>query len=311
MRLLVGDRRALEEDVRGELWRGAARGHTLGPRLRGPGHDVLAAGFPCQPFSAAGASKRRSMGAPDGFGDADQGLLFFEILRMLGKKRPAALLLENVKGLASHGGGSTPAATLAALRGAGYATFHRVIDASPLVPQRRERLFVVGFRGAAGLEFPDISGPRPALRTTLSARPAPRYTLADGTWAALGRHAARSRRRGSGFGHTVADPAGHARALSARYRKDGSETLVPQRNGQNPRRLTPRGCVRLMGFPAGFALPVSDSRAYRQLGNAVVPAVVSRVAAAMARAMGRAPARHGRAAPLRAHATAGRVRRPG
>lgn len=260
-----------------------------------PGHDVLAAGFPCQPFSAAGVSKRRSMGAPDGLADEGQGLLFFEILRIARKKRPAALLLENVKGLRFHNGGSTLGAMLGALEGAGYSARHGVLDASALVPQRRERLFIAGFRGQVDFEFPEIEGPRPALRTILSARAAPKYTLTDGVWAALRRHAARSRRRGSGFGHTVADPDGPSRTLSARYHKDGSEILVRQGRGKNPRRLTPRECVLLMGFPAGFGLPVSDSRAYRQLGNAVVPAVVAAIAAAMARAMGRrAPPRRQR-----------------
>lgn len=250
-----------------------------------PDHDVLAAGFPCQPFSAAGVSKRRSMGVPDGLADGDQGRLFFEILRIVRKKRPPALLLENVRGLAFHAGGSTLGGMLGALRGLGYATRHAVVGSSALVPQRRERLFVAAFHGAADFGFPDLGGPGPALGGILSQGVAPRYTLADGTWAALRRHASRSRRRGSGFGHTVADPRGPSRTLCARYHKDGAEILVAQGGGKNPRRLTPRECVLLMGFPAGFRLPVSDTRAYMQLGNAAVPPVVARIAAAMAAAL--------------------------
>lgn len=246
-----------------------------------PDHDVLAAGFPCQPFSIAGVSKKRSLNMPDGFEDRTQGTLFFDVARIIEAKRPRAFLLENVKNLRSHDGGNTFRVITDVLRGLEYDVHHRVLDASAVVPQHRERIFIVGFDGPTDFEFPDLPDARPRFRSVLDRRVPAKYTLGDNLWRTLRRHAANSKKKGNGFGYGIADRGGISRTLSARYYKDGAEVLVAQRN-KNPRRLTPRECARLMGFPEGFEIPVSDAQAYRQFGNAVVPPVVEAVARAMA-----------------------------
>ena len=248
-----------------------------------PEHDVLVAGFPCQPFSIAGVSKKRSLGMPDGFEDT-QGTLFFDVVRILKELRPRAFLLENVKNLKSHDGGNTFRVIMRALHGLGYDVHHRVIDAKRVVPQHRERVFIVGFDSPTDFKFPEIPDAEPNLRDVLSRKVPGKYTLGDGTWNALQRHAANSKAKGSGFGYSLADRGGIARTLSARYYKDGSEILIPQKN-KNPRRLTPRECSRLMGFPDRFRIPVSDAQAYRQFGNAVVPLVVEYIAKEIASQM--------------------------
>lgn len=250
-----------------------------------PDHDVLVAGFPCQPFSIAGVSKKRSLNMPDGFRDETQGTLFFDVARIIKEKRPPAFLLENVKNLASHDGGNTFRVIMDTLREMGYNVSYRVVDARSVVPQHRERIFIVGFDGPAGFEFPEIPDSAPRLGSILERRVPAKYTLGDRTWATLRRHAANSKKKGNGFGYGMADRAGVARTLSARYYKDGSEILLAQ-GRRNPRRLTPRECARLMGFPDDFVIPVSDNQAYRQFGNAVVPPVVEAIARSMARHLG-------------------------
>lgn len=267
-----------------------------------PDHDVLLAGFPCQPFSLAGVTKKNSLGRAHGFKDKTQGTLFFNVLKILEEKQPKAFLLENVKNLRSHDGGRTYAVIVGALRELGYTLFDHVIDAQAWVPQHRERIFLVGFRHPVSFSFAEIERPleRPTLKTILhsdtevSEEPYtlrrrgttvvdPRYTLSDRLWAYLQEYAAKHRSKGNGFGYSVFSPDGVARTLSARYHKDGSEILIAQK-GKNPRRLTPRECARLMGFDAPgkplFRIPtsVSDTQAYRQFGNAVVVPVIEALA---------------------------------
>ncbi|MEM0128974.1 MAG: DNA (cytosine-5-)-methyltransferase [Thermoplasmata archaeon] len=250
-----------------------------------PDHDILSAGFPCQPFSIAGVSKKRALDLPTGFEDQTQGTLFFEVARILREKRPDAFLLENVKNLLHHAGGSTFATIMATLSGLGYTVTYRVLDARRIVPQHRERVFIVGFRD--DLSLPEFSVPEPrdrhpVLREILEPHPDPKYTLSDHLWAYLRAYAERHRREGNGFGLGLAPLDGVTRTLSARYHKDGSEILVAQA-GRNPRRLTPRECARLMGFPDSFRIPVSDTQAYRQFGNAVVPGLVEEIGRRMER----------------------------
>ena len=242
-----------------------------------PKHDVLVAGFPCQPFSIAGVSKKRSLNMPDGFNDETQGTLFFDVARIIQRNRPTAFLLENVKNLKSHDGGNTFRVITETLRGLGYHIHHKVVDARTLVPQHRERIFIVGFYKQTDFQFPEMPDIHPKFRNILNRCVPNRYTLSDGTWEALRRHAENSKKKGNGFGYGIADRDGISRTLSARYYKDGSEILVEQRN-KNPRMLTPRECARLMGFPDDFLIPVSDNQAYRQFGNSVVPAVVEEIA---------------------------------
>jgi len=246
-----------------------------------PDHDILIGGFPCQPFSIAGVSSKNHLGRPHGFKDATQGTLFFDICRIIKAKQPEAFLLENVKNLKSHDKGKTFKVIVDALeKELGYDIHYKVIDASPVVPQHRERIFIVGFKTPTAFEFPELKDKRPKLADILEKKVDKKYTLLDGTWNALQRHLAKHRAKGNGFGYNLADRNGIAKTLSARYYKDGAEILIPQK-GKNPRRLTPRECARLMGFKESFKIPVSDNQAYRQFGNAVVVPVVKEVAKAM------------------------------
>ena len=247
-----------------------------------PDHDILAAGFPCQPFSIAGVSKKKSLGHPHGFKCATQGNLFFDLATIVQAKRPPILLLENVKNLKSHDNGRTWQVIRGTLEDLKYTVFHKVIDASAWVPQHRERVYIVCFdRKVFGdsppFEFPTSPASRPpVIRDILEESPDKKYTLSDHLWNYLQDYAQKHKAKGNGFGFGLADPGGIARTLSARYFKDGSEILV--RQGANPpRRLTPRECARLMGFEDDYPIVVSDTQAYRQFGNAVVPKVAEAV----------------------------------
>lgn len=251
-----------------------------------PDHDVLLAGFPCQPFSIAGVSKKNSLGHAHGFADDKQGNLFFDIARILEAKQPQAFLLENVRNLKTHDGGRTFRIIRSELQRLGYRVHHRVLDAQGHVPQHRQRIFIVGFHRDSwpdlAFTFPDPPARGPALADILEPEVDDKYTLSDHLWKYLQDYAAKHRRRGNGFGYGLVDPARDriTRTLSARYHKDGSEILIRQ-EGRNPRRLTPRECARLMGFPDDFVIPVSDTQAYRQFGNSVAVPLVEDIARAM------------------------------
>jgi DNA (cytosine-5)-methyltransferase 1 len=249
-----------------------------------PDHDILLAGFPCQPFSLAGVSSRESLGQKHGFKDKTQGTLFFDICRILGQKQPKAFLLENVKNLRTHDKKKTFKVIIDALEELGYHVKVEVIDAGKVVPQHRERIFIVGFRDSLDFEFPELKDTKPKLKDILEKGVDKKYTLLDGTWNSLKRHKKRHSEKGNGFGYSMADKNGVSKTLSARYFKDGSEILIDQ-GKKNPRRLTPRECARIMGFPEKFKIPVSDNQAYRQFGNAVVVPVVKEIAKAMVKCM--------------------------
>lgn len=244
-----------------------------------PAHDILCGGFPCQPFSLAGVSKKISLGRAHGFEDERQGNLFFEIARLLHHHRPAAFVLENVKNLASHDKGRTFEVIYNTLtEELGYTVHHKIIDAKPWVPQHRERIFLVGFRDPVPFDFPLPPKAGPKLATILETDPPDKYTLSDKLWQYLQDYAAKHAALGHGFGCSVFDGGGVARTLSARYYKDGSEILISQGPDRNPRRLTPRECARLMGYPDTFKIEVSDTQAYRQFGNSVAVPVVAALA---------------------------------
>ena len=252
-----------------------------------PLHDLLVAGFPCQPFSIAGVSKLNALGIPNGFAHADQGHLFFRITDILDSHKPRAFLLENVKNLTSHDRGRTWTIIHDALHALGYHVVDKVIDASKVVPQHRERIYIVGFRDRADLdrfEFPVLRDRNPRLGDLLEEDVSSRYTLSAHLWGYLQGYAAKHRAKGNGFGFGLANLDGVSRTLSARYYKDGSEILIPQQ-GKPPRRRTPRECARLMGFPERFEIDVSDTRAYEQFGNSVVVPVVVAMERSIAKAM--------------------------
>lgn len=248
-----------------------------------PDHDILTAGFPCQPFSIAGVSKKNSLGREHGFRDKTQGTLFFYLANIISVKRPPIVMLENVKNLVSHDNGQTWQVIKTTLHELNYHLFSRIIDASDYVPQHRERIYIIGFdknvfKARPPFEFPDKPKSKPPiLREILEANPDPKYTLSNHLWTYLKNYAKMHRERGNGFGYGIADPDSITRTLSARYYKDGSEVLIPQGKNKNPRKLTPREAARLMGFDDRFEITVSDTQAYKQFGNAVVPLVVESI----------------------------------
>lgn len=272
------------------------------PLAQIPKHDVLLAGFPCQPFSIAGVSKKNALNRPHGFRCEAQGTLFFNVAEIIEHHQPRAFLLENVKNLVNHDGGRTFDIIRRTLEDElDYKIHCRIINAKSFVPQNRERIFIAGFREDNGFDFDGLeiqspmSGPRlsavlhpqdgsePEDRpyTDREGRVSDKYTLTDHLWGYLQEYAAKHQERGNGFGFGLVGPNDVTRTLSARYYKDGSEILV-QQAGKNPRRLTPRECARLMGFEeqrmSEFSIPVSDTQAYRQFGNAVVVPVVKAIA---------------------------------
>ena len=248
-----------------------------------PDHDILVAGFPCQPFSIAGVSKKQSLGRATGFEDKTQGTLFFDVCRILKEKRPKAFMLENVKNLCSHDRGRTFKVICESLTELGYIFFYKILDGQNYVPQHRERILIVGFdkeRFGDNIDFVfNITPvePKPVIRDILEHNVDDKYTLSDKLWTYLQDYAAKHKAAGNGFGYGIASPDGIARTLSARYYKDGSEILIAQ-DGKNPRRLTPRECARIQGFPDSFKIPVSDTQAYRQFGNSVVVPLMTDVA---------------------------------
>ena len=248
-----------------------------------PHHDILVAGFPCQPFSIAGVSKKQSLGRATGFEDKTQGTLFFDICRVLKAKRPKAFMLENVKNLCSHDRGRTFKVIQESLAELNYKVFFQVLDGRAYVPQHRERIVIVGFdmeRYGKDISFEFTLKPvkqQPVMRDILETDVNDKYTLSDKLWAYLQDYAAKHKAAGNGFGYGIAPLDGVSRTISARYYKDGSEILIAQ-EGKNPRRLTPRECARLQGFPDSFKIPVSDTQAYRQFGNSVVVPLMTEVA---------------------------------
>lgn len=266
-----------------------------------PSHDVLVAGFPCQPFSIAGVSKKNALGRSHGFKCDTQGTLFFDIAQIIEFHQPAAILLENVKNLMSHDGGRTFKIIKRTLEDElGYKIYTRVLDGKFWVPQHRERIFIVGFKENVDFDFGNLNIPDdgPTVSSILHSKSLesdeipffirgkvdPKYTLSEKLWNYLQNYKKKHEAKGNGFGFGLIGPNDISRTLSARYYKDGSEILIKQR-GKRPRRLTPRECARLMGFDmaneANFKIPVSDTQAYRQFGNSVIVPCAKAVAQLM------------------------------
>lgn len=262
-----------------------------------PEHNVLAAGFPCQPFSLAGVSKKNSLGRAHGFEDPTQGTLFFNIKEIAAAREPSILILENVKNLRSHDRKRTWRIIEESLEEIDYSVHDRIYDARHWVPQHRERVFIVAFRNGAVDPAAPFVLPDPPVRekpitlgSILEESVEEKYTLTPKLWEYLRAYRAKHEAKGNGFGYSLFGPDDVARTISARYHKDGSEILIrrPEDPDGPPRRLTPTEAQRLMGFDeasvgrelGSLPLEVSDTQAYRQFGNAVVPAVVRHVAEA-------------------------------
>ena len=251
--------------------------------------DILCAGFPCQPFSIAGVSKKKSLGRETGFKDKTQGTLFFDVADIISRHRPKAFYLENVKNLTSHDKGNTFRIIRETLEELDYSIHYQVMDGQTYVPQHRERIMIVGFdnkvfHGKERFVFPVQ---RPATRTVreiLDPDIDPKYTLSDKLWSYLQAYAEKHKAKGNGFGYGLVDLDGITRTLSARYYKDGSEILIPQGGGKNPRKLSPRECARLMGYPDEYILSaVSEVQAYRQCGNSVIVPLITAVSEQIAK----------------------------
>jgi DNA (cytosine-5)-methyltransferase 1 len=246
-----------------------------------PDHDILLAGFPCQPFSIAGVSKKNALGRAHGFLDETQGTLFFDVARIIKHKKPKAFMLENVKNLVSHDKGKTFKVITETLKELGYSIHYKILDGKHFVPQHRERIIIVGFRNSIfhekeTFEFPVLPEPTKKIRDILEPVVDAKYTLSDKLWNYLQEYAKKHKAKGNGFGFGLTNLDGISRTMSARYYKDGAEILIPQ-EGKNPRRLTPRECARLQGFKDTFIIPVSDNQAYKQFGNSVVTPMMQAV----------------------------------
>lgn len=253
-----------------------------------PNHDVLLAGFPCQPFSIAGVSKKASLGRAHGFSDETQGTLFFDVARIIATKRPKAFLLENVKNLQSHDKGRTFEIIKQTLtKELGYQLHVMVIDGARFVPQHRERIMMVGFREPQAFNWDLLPLPEKGhqklaqILDKSNSEAGSKYILSDKLWNYLQGYKRKHEAKGNGFGFGLVTSDQISRTLSARYYKDGSEILISRGDGLNPRRLSPRECARLMGFPDSFQIPVSDTRAYKQFGNSVVTPLIAHVAKLM------------------------------
>jgi DNA (cytosine-5)-methyltransferase 1 len=244
-----------------------------------PDHDVLLAGFPCQPFSNAGVSARSALGKQHGFLCETQGTLFFDVLRVVNYKRPKVIFLENVRNLVRHDKGKTFETIRNSLINSGYNFSYEIIDSSSFVPQRRVRCYMVGIRKDLGksFKFPNIEGPPIPLKSILEDEVDDMYTISDKLWQGHINRTKRNIERGTGFTAHTADLEKPSKTIVARYGKDGKECLIPQEN-KNPRMLTQRECARLQGFPEEFIVPLVRTPAYKQFGNSVVVPLISELA---------------------------------
>lgn len=253
--------------------------------------DILCAGFPCQPFSIAGVSKKNSLGRETGFKDKTQGTLFFDVADIISRHRPKAFYLENVKNLVSHDRGRTFKVIKETLEELDYSVHFEVLDGKTFVPQHRERIMIVGFdnrrySGKEKFKFPKLGEPVMKVSDILDTDVDQKYTLSDKLWNYLQNYAEKHKAKGNGFGFGMAELDGITRTLSARYYKDGSEILIPQGKGTNPRRLTPRECARLMGYPDEYIInKVSEIQAYKQCGNSVIVPLITAVSKELVKTM--------------------------
>ena len=256
-----------------------------------PEHDILLAGFPCQPFSHAGLK----LGIED-----TRGTLFHDIANIIDQKRPRFAVLENVKGLISHDKGYTLKVILNTLTQIGYSCNipKEVIEEGTTkeiqtlakemilksvdfgIPQNRQRIYIVLWRDGEIDEFlyPESLEVDTRLGDILEDSPDPKLTISDRLWAGHQRRKIQNKKNGKGFGYgIVSAESPYTNTISARYYKDGSEILIEQPN-QNPRKISPREAARLQGFPDDFEISGSNTQAYKQFGNSVTVNVINALA---------------------------------
>jgi len=236
-----------------------------------PKFDLLLAGFPCQPFSNAGLKK--------GFEDT-RGTLFFNIAKIIETHKPKAVFLENVKGLLTHDKGKTYREILRILEELGYTVSAQLHNAKDYgLPQNRSRIYIIALKGNSSFTFSKAPKTSTKLGDILQTPGDLErdYTISNVLWAGHKRRKEDHNKKGNGFGYSLFDrDSPYTSTISARYYKDGSEILINQGKGKNPRKLSPREAARLQGFPESFIISVSDGQAYKQFGNSVaVPAIRS------------------------------------
>ena len=245
-----------------------------------PDHDILLAGFPCQPFSKAGVSKRKSLKMKLGLEDKKQGDLFFNILKIINKKKPKAFILENVENLKTYSDGSVLEKILKGLRQYYYVPTPEIIDAQDFgLAQRRKRIFIVGFLDKnSDFKYPEPTYEKTKVAYFLDKYPKKKYIISDLLWKSHQKRKIRNKKAGKGFGYKLTYPKDkYTRTISSRYFKDGGECLIYRGENRNPRLLSPREVFRLQGFPENFKIPVSNTQAYKQAGNAVPVNVVEKI----------------------------------
>ena len=245
-----------------------------------PDHDILLAGFPCQPFSKAGISNRNYLKRAHGFDDKDQGSLFFNILNIINTKKPKAFILENVENLKTYSNGEVLKIILKGLRKFYYVPEPEILDAQDFgLAQRRKRIFIVGFLNKNGdFKYPEPTYEKTKVADFLDKYPKKKYIISDLLWKSHQSRKARNKKAGKGFGYKMTYPTDKCtRTISSRYFKDGGECLIYRGENRNPRLLSPREVFRLQGFPENFKIPVSNNQAYRQTGNAVPVNVVEKI----------------------------------
>jgi len=246
-----------------------------------PDHDILLAGFPCQPFSKAGISNRIFLRRSHGFDDKKQGNLFFNILEILNKKKPKAFLLENVQNLKTYNNGEALKLILESLRKNYFVPEPEILDAKDFgLAQQRKRIYIVGFlnKNIQEFKYPEPTFKKTKIADFLDKYPDKKYTISDLLWKSHQERKIRNQKAGKGFGFKLSNPNDtHTRTISSRYFKDGGECLICRGEDKNPRLLTPKEVFRLQGFPENFKIPVSNNQAYRQAGNAVPINVVEKI----------------------------------
>ena len=246
-----------------------------------PEHDILLAGFPCQPFSQAAVSLRNYLNRKHGFEDEHEGNLFFNILDIIAAKKPKAFLLENVQNLSTYDNGNVMNVILESLRKKYYVPDPKILNAQYFgLAQRRRRVYIVGFleKNDHDFMYPEPDKGKVKVEDFLEKEVDTFYTISDRLWSGHKKRKLRNQKANKGFGYKLTRPKDECtNTITSRYYKDGGECLIYQGKNNNPRKLTPRECFNLQGFPRSFKILESKIQSYKQAGNAVPVRVVEKI----------------------------------